>query len=122
MLIRLAGVVTTMSGTLNGGGLLLDTWTVDTNGVPELSVRESATDLTWLHRAAFGHSTRAPGVILPCLLTQTMCGIQDIRLMSAMLMEQPGSCNVGKAPICLDMWICHEGVHMHRTRLNRASL
>lgn len=46
MLMRLAGVVTTMSGTVKGGGLLLDTCAVSSKGLPSKSVRESATSLT----------------------------------------------------------------------------
>lgn len=66
-LIRLAGVDTKISGTLKGGGLLLDTCAVCSKGDPLLSVKESATNLTCWQRAALGHSTRAPGVILPSL-------------------------------------------------------
>ncbi len=46
MLMRLAGVVTTMSGTVKGGRLLLDTCAVSSKGLPSKSVRESATSLT----------------------------------------------------------------------------
>ena len=53
-LIRLAGVDTKISGTLKGGGLLLDTCAVCSKGDPLLSVKESATNLTCWQRAALG--------------------------------------------------------------------
>ena len=77
MLMRLAGVVTTMSGTVKGGGLLLDTSAVSSSGLPSPSVKESATSLTWLHRAAFGHRTKAPGVMLPSLLQHACVNARD---------------------------------------------